>query len=69
MLARILANGAHRSQLIFSYVHQGALDGSVAFREARRWKSSVQSTGEPFIFGFDPAASSGLLAAARLRRW
>ena len=61
-LARILAfNGAHRSQLIFSYVHQGALDGSVVFREARRWKSSVQSTGEPFIFGFDPAALADYL--------
>jgi len=53
MLARILAPG---SVLIFTYVHQGALDGSVAFPEARRWKSSVSSTGEPFIFGFDPAA-------------
>jgi methyltransferase (TIGR00027 family) len=52
MLARMLAQG---SELIFSYVHRGALDGSVAFREARRWKSSVRSTGEPFIFGFDPA--------------
>jgi methyltransferase (TIGR00027 family) len=52
-LARILP---YRSQLIFSYVHQGALDGSVAFRGARRWKSSVRSSGEPFIFGFDPAA-------------
>jgi methyltransferase (TIGR00027 family) len=53
MLARLLAA---QSQLIFSYVHKGALDGSVAFPEASRWKSSVQSTGEPFIFGFDPAA-------------
>jgi methyltransferase (TIGR00027 family) len=52
MLARILAG---RSQLVFSYVHQGALDGSVVFQEARRWKSSVRSSGEPFIFGFDPA--------------
>jgi methyltransferase (TIGR00027 family) len=53
MLARMLAP---RSHLIFTYVHQGALDDSVAFREARRWKSSVRSSGEPFIFGFDPAA-------------
>ncbi len=58
MLARILP---HRSQLIFSYVHQGALDGSVAFPEARRWKSSVRSSGEPFIFGFDPAALADYL--------
>jgi methyltransferase (TIGR00027 family) len=47
--------------LIFSYVHQGALDGSVAFREARRWKSSVRSSGEPFIFGFDPAGLADYL--------
>ncbi len=53
MLHRILAP---RSQLIFTYVHKGALDGSTAFAEARRWKSSVQATGEPFIFGFHPGA-------------
>jgi methyltransferase (TIGR00027 family) len=58
MLARILAE---QSQLIFSYVHQGALDGSVAFHEARRWKSSVRSSGEPFIFGFDPAGLADYL--------
>jgi methyltransferase (TIGR00027 family) len=58
MLARILTPG---SQLIFSYVHKGALDGSVAFPEARRWKSSVRSGGEPFIFGFDPAALADYL--------
>jgi methyltransferase (TIGR00027 family) len=58
MLARMLAQ---RSQLIFSYVHQGALDGSAAFGEARRWKSAVRSSGEPFIFGFDPAALADYL--------
>jgi methyltransferase (TIGR00027 family) len=57
-LARILAP---HSELLFTYVHQGALDGSVAFREARRWKSSVRSTGEPFIFGFEPAALADYL--------
>ena len=36
VLARLLATGSH---VIFSYVHSGALDGSVAFPEARRWKS------------------------------
>lgn len=58
MLARIPAQG---SELIFSYVHRGALDGSVAFREARHWKSSVRSSGEPFIFGFEPAALADYL--------
>jgi hypothetical protein len=51
MLASILA---HSSRLIFTYVHRGALDGSIAFPEARRWTSSVGSAAEPFIFGFDP---------------
>ena len=64
MLSRILTGG---SQLIFTYVHKGALDGSLVFREARRWKSSVRSTGEPFIFGFDPAELGAYLARTRLR--
>jgi methyltransferase (TIGR00027 family) len=58
VLARILAPG---SRVIFSYVHSGALDGSVAFREARRWKSWVRVGGEPFIFGFDPAGLAAYL--------
>ena len=52
VLARLLAP---HSQLILTYVHKGALDGSVKFRGARRWKSWVGRSGEPFIFGFDPA--------------
>jgi len=59
VLARLLAP---ESRLIFTYVHRGALDGSVEFREAARWKSSVGSAGEPFIFGFDPAALPAYLA-------
>ena len=59
-LARLLAPA---SSLIFTYVHRGALDGSVAFPEASRWKSSVGSAGEPFIFGFDPGELADYLAA------
>jgi methyltransferase (TIGR00027 family) len=51
VLARLLAP---RSRLILTYVHRGALDGSLKFRGARRWKSWVGRSGEPFIFGFDP---------------
>ena len=58
-LARLLAPA---SSLIFTYVHRGALDGSMAFAEASRWKASVGSTGEPFIFGFDPAELAEYLA-------
>jgi methyltransferase (TIGR00027 family) len=61
MLARIMAQ---QSRLIFSYVDRGALDGSRVFEEARRWKWWVGRSGEPFIFGFDPAT-----LAHDLRAW
>jgi len=53
LLGRLLAPTSH---LIFTYVHQGALDGSRVFRGAHRWKSWVRFSGEPFVFGFDPDA-------------
>ena len=59
VLARLLAP---HSRLILTYVHKGALDGSVMFRGARRWKSWVRRSGEPFIFGFDPATLAKNLA-------
>jgi methyltransferase (TIGR00027 family) len=52
VLARLLAP---HSRLILTYVHKGALDGSATFCGAGRWKSWVGRSGEPFIFGFDPA--------------
>jgi methyltransferase (TIGR00027 family) len=52
VLARLLVPS---SRLILTYVHKGALDGSVNFQGSRRWKSWVRRSGEPFIFGFDPA--------------
>ena len=51
LLARLLAAG---SRLIFTYMDRAALDGSSAFPEAKRWKSWVRFSGEPFTFGFDP---------------
>jgi len=51
VLARLLATG---SRLIFTYMDRHAIDGSGAFRGARRWNFWVRFSGEPFIFGFDP---------------
>lgn len=59
LLRRLTAPG---SKLIFTYVDQGAIDGSVAFDEARRWRQWVRLSGEPFIFGFAPAALAAYLA-------
>jgi methyltransferase (TIGR00027 family) len=58
VLARLLAPN---SWLILTYVHKGALDRPEAFQGARRWKSWVRLSGEPFLFGFDPAALSDYL--------
>jgi methyltransferase (TIGR00027 family) len=58
VLARLLAP---RSRLILTYVHKGALDGSQKFQGARRWKSWVRRSGEPFIFGFNPATLADYL--------
>ena len=57
-LARLLAPA---SRLVFTYAHRGALDGSVTFPEAQRWKSSVRASGEPFIYGFEPDELAGYL--------
>jgi O-methyltransferase involved in polyketide biosynthesis len=42
------------SCLIFTYMDKCAIDGSKDFPGARRWRSWVRFSGEPFIFGFDP---------------
>jgi methyltransferase (TIGR00027 family) len=52
VLALLLAPG---SRLILTYVDKRALDGSQTFQGARRWRSWVRFSGEPFLFGFDPA--------------
>jgi methyltransferase (TIGR00027 family) len=59
VLARLLAP---HSRLILTYVHKGAIDGSVTFQGAVRWKSWVGRSGEPFIFGFDPSALAEAVA-------
>jgi methyltransferase (TIGR00027 family) len=58
LLRRLLAPD---SRLILTYVHKGALDGSLTFRGSRRWTSWVKRSGEPFIFGFNPATLASTL--------
>ena len=44
------------SQLIFTYVHAGVLDGSVHFDGGAEIVRDVAHLGEPWTFGLDPAA-------------
>ncbi|MDT7743460.1 MAG: hypothetical protein QOE59_2538 [Actinomycetota bacterium] len=42
------------SELAFTYVHRGLIDGTVPFPHAEAWVRSVAEAGKPFVFGFDP---------------
>jgi methyltransferase (TIGR00027 family) len=64
LLSRICSG---RSRLIFTYVDGRALDGSVEFEEARRWKGWVRLNGEPFVFGFHPDRLESYLAERGFR--
>jgi len=50
------------SELAFTYVHQGLLDGSRRFAHAEAWVESVRAAGEPFVFGLDPTTLDAFLA-------
>lgn len=60
LLSRLMAPG---SRLVFTYVHRGALDGSLHFAEAARWSGWVRLSGEPFTFGFAPEELPAYLGA------
>jgi methyltransferase (TIGR00027 family) len=63
-VARSVAAG---SQMVFTYIHRGALDGSVKFPRADQTLATVRSLGEPYTFGFAPAELPSYLAARGLR--
>jgi len=45
---------APRTRLIFTYIHAGMLDHSVAFKSAARLLRDFKSISEPWIFGLNP---------------
>ncbi len=64
LLSAICSTG---SRLIFTYVDGRALDGSIDFEEARRWKGWVRLNGEPFVFGFHPGRLESYLSGHGFR--
>lgn len=52
---KFVAQCAPRSELVFTYVHRGALDGTRAFAGTATLFRTLARTREPFTFGFDPA--------------
>jgi methyltransferase (TIGR00027 family) len=58
---RYVLSCAARSQIVFTYVHAGILDGSVRFEGAEMVMRDVKGLGEPWTFGLDPAEIAGFL--------
>jgi len=57
----------HGSEIIFTYIDAGVLDGSARFEGAERVMQSLRRSGEPWTFGLRPAALAQYLAERGLR--
>lgn len=61
-----IGRGAPGTRVVFTYIHAGVLDGSVAFADGPRSLANVRALGEPWTFGLDPGAVAPFLARANL---
>ncbi len=64
---RYVATCAAGTHLIFTYVHRGALDGSVHFEDAAAIRRDVARLGEPWTFGLTPEELGAYLQERGLR--
>jgi methyltransferase (TIGR00027 family) len=62
----VARHAAVGSRIVFTYLHQGLLDGSVTFTGAATTLATVRRAGEPYTFGLDPARLASYLAALDL---
>lgn len=64
---RFVGSAAAGSQLCFTYVHRGLLDGSAHFEGTENLARTLGRAGEPWTFGFDPADVPRYLEARGLQ--
>ncbi len=64
---RFVHSAAPGSQIAFTYVHRGLLDGSAQFLGSEAVARLVGRAGEPWTFGIDPDEVPEYLAARGLR--
>jgi len=62
-----IAGAGPGTRLVFTYVHAGLLDGSIAFDAGAQLIENVRRLGEPWTFGLHPDAVKPFLARAGLR--
>ena len=60
-VVRFVAGCGAGTQLVFTYVHRSALDGSGTFPDAAKIVQNVAALGEPWTFGFIPEGLSSYL--------
>jgi methyltransferase (TIGR00027 family) len=61
-----MASAAAGSRVVFTYVHAGLLDGSVAFAGGAAILANVRALGEPWTFGLRPDEVGGFVAGCGL---
>ncbi|HEV7556317.1 MAG TPA: SAM-dependent methyltransferase [Kofleriaceae bacterium] len=54
------------SSIVFTYIHAGAIDGSVVFPGADKLVAAVRALGEPWTFGLHPDRVAEFVARASL---
>jgi O-methyltransferase involved in polyketide biosynthesis len=59
---RVIDDCQTGSQIIFTFVHSGVLDGSMRFHGSDRLIRNVAGLGEPWTFGIDPQELSTYLS-------
>jgi methyltransferase (TIGR00027 family) len=64
---RFIAECAAGTKVVFTYVHQGLLDGTADFIGGKRLLEDVARLNEPWTFGIYPEQLSEFLAARGLR--
>lgn len=51
------------SEIVFTYINRGVIDGSVCLEGSQRLISNLKRQGEPWIFGIDPTKIAQFLAS------
>jgi methyltransferase (TIGR00027 family) len=64
---RFVATAAPHSQLVFTYIHRGILDGSWTGGGTQELERTLKRVDEPWTFGFDPAMLPDYLQIRGLR--
>jgi methyltransferase (TIGR00027 family) len=61
ILAFVSNNSAEGSSIIFDYAFRSALNGTLCYEEAKRWRKAFERRGEPPTFGIEETSVEAFL--------